>query len=161
MCMIDGVENCEVWHETWQRARKSHRCDECNRTIQPSEEYNRVRAIFQGDPSVYKACQHCMRAGEWLDLVCDGWLRYGLSEDLREHLFDYESWWLRLAVSGVSNRWTTKDGHLRNVMPEPKPWLLNVPGLMEKLSDRAVSNWRRHWRIYGRPGAMMSRAGGI
>lgn len=149
MCAIDGAEPCEVWSETWQRARKPHACDECGRVIDRGERYNRVFWVYDGDPGGAVACQHCMRAGEWLELVCDGWLRNGLHEELLDHAGEYPGFWIRLVLSGVRNQWTTRDGRRWNLPGKPNPMKLGVPGLVAKEYSRVVHHWRDHWSLWG------------
>lgn len=40
-------------------ARKQHRCELCDRIIEPGERYNRQRNIGVDGPYVFKACAHC------------------------------------------------------------------------------------------------------
>ncbi len=49
-----------VLHESNPRARKRHRCELCIRDIEVGETYNRQRSIYDGEPYVFKACEHCM-----------------------------------------------------------------------------------------------------
>ncbi len=129
MCMIDGAEQCDVWKVTEPRARVHHLCGECRRSISPGEIYERVGSLYDGHWATYVTCRHCSRAGEWLDIVCGGWLRHGLHEELAEHLDEYPGWWIRMAVSGVSNQWKTRDGRRWNMLGKPDPLKLGVPGI--------------------------------
>lgn len=47
------------------RARKSYRCDECRRTIQPGERYERTFGLWAGDAQTYIACEQCRDARVW------------------------------------------------------------------------------------------------
>lgn len=40
-------------------ARKAHRCDLCDRTIQPGETYESSTNIWEGSFLTWKACGHC------------------------------------------------------------------------------------------------------
>ena len=40
-------------------ARKTHRCCECLRIIEPGEEYQNEFGIWEGEPSTLKTCEEC------------------------------------------------------------------------------------------------------
>ena len=122
MCMIDGAD--EMFHfyqRTQQKARKTHKCGECCREIQPREMYERAYGVYEGRGQTFKTCTHCMGARRWLDIVCSGFLHDGVAEDLREHADDYESQWLARAVYGISNCWRRRDGTMLPIPREPNP----------------------------------------
>ncbi len=149
MCMIDGAdEPFSAYQAVTRQARKPWECSECLRTIDPGEVYERVGALWESRWQTYLTCRHCVRARTWLTLVCDGWLHLGVHEDLKDHLDEFPSWWLRLAVSGMDAGWESKTGKRWPLVPLPKPWLLGVPGLVQKVSERTVDSWRTHWRLW-------------
>lgn len=57
-------DTCEVWNETWRKARKEHRCDECAGAILPGERYLSYRWICQGEPGSFKECAKCRTVRE-------------------------------------------------------------------------------------------------
>lgn len=58
MCLL--IDDLSEYLETvWRTARIEHRCDECRRTIDPGETYQRHVQIFEGDFSAHKMCAHC------------------------------------------------------------------------------------------------------
>lgn len=122
MCMIDHAEWCEWSSSREHTARKTHRCDECYRDIQPGERY-RIGVGGQ-DGSIWseKQCRHCWAASVWLTEVCGGFLWGGVAEDLREH-WDvspkYRTLWLGRAVVGQQRRWRRRDGELMPVLGRP------------------------------------------
>ena len=121
--MIDAADRAEAyWESTVKRARQEHHCDECRRTIEPGESYQRTRAIWEGEPIVTKACGHCVAAREWLVRVCRGFVHSMVLEELREHWDHselYRSWWLGRAIVGMRRKWRRKDGTLMPVLGEP------------------------------------------
>ncbi len=146
MCFIDNTEGTwDAYTIVRPRARVAHRCDECRRVIDPGEHYEKITALWEGSWQTYKTCHHCERARQWLKIVCGGHLTLGVYEDLREHLFEYPSWWLRMAISGMENKWTTKDGRRWNLLPVIKPWKLHVPGLMRSIARHSQSAFARQW----------------
>lgn len=121
MCMIDSADG--EWECIEQprmvRARKSHRCGECGRTIDRAEEYERGTFAHEYGVTTVKTCEHCVAVRSWLDVQCNGFLFNGVLEDLEEH-WD-ESWELRgrylaLAIAGMRKRWTLADGTRMRVM---------------------------------------------
>jgi len=71
MCSIE-LEPCEVWEVRSHRARKAHRCDCCQRTIQPGERYNATFSIFEGEVSYERACPECLRAQDQFAIAHHG-----------------------------------------------------------------------------------------
>lgn len=59
MCRVADWDPCEVYTETWRKARKTHCCYECGYTIGAGEKYVVVFTIFEGEPGSYKVCWFC------------------------------------------------------------------------------------------------------
>jgi hypothetical protein len=118
MCMADDADRCTVLHNRQMKARKSHKCKECHRTIRAGETYTVERLISDGFASTHKTCAHCMVAREWLGDECGGWIYGGVEEDYREHATSghYPMSVIRLAV-GMDHQWITRKGAL---MPIPQ-----------------------------------------
>lgn len=64
---------CDTWHgdacgqksvqtTTIRRARKFHKCCECQHPIVPGEDYEHIKGIWDGDSSEYKTCLCCAKA---------------------------------------------------------------------------------------------------
>lgn len=58
MCDTD-MDPCDVWNETTQKARKSHRCDECGLPVTPGRLYVRVGSLYDGRWDTYRAHNEC------------------------------------------------------------------------------------------------------
>ncbi len=57
MCYID--EPSDVWSETTVRARKPHRCFECDRTIPAGVRYVRFGSLFDGHWDTFRMHYEC------------------------------------------------------------------------------------------------------
>jgi predicted MarR family transcription regulator len=57
MCFVDN-EPAHVYSAQWVRARKPHRCDECDRTIEVGERYERATALWDSWSS-WALCRDC------------------------------------------------------------------------------------------------------
>ena len=78
------------------RARKPHRCEECDRTIPVGELYEKTSGKSEGMMYTYKVCAECAAWGKAFAAVtrlvcgCSGWiigeLWHGITEFAREHL---------------------------------------------------------------------------
>lgn len=87
MCMYDNGEYSAEFHsEVTRKARKRHKCGECERFIEPGENYERVVGKWDGEISTYLTCEHCVAARGWLSHECGGWLYEMVEEDLQEHV---------------------------------------------------------------------------
>ena len=91
MCMIDDGDRPDFDSERWHRARKTHRCDECGRTIEVGERYRYCVLKYDGDISAHHTCRHCTDAEDWLRKACHGWVFGAVEEDLANHL-EYGPW---------------------------------------------------------------------
>lgn len=61
-CEYDGdgapVEDITT---TYPKAQSVWICHECGRSIQPGEEYEKVRCMFEGERTVFRTCLGCYR----------------------------------------------------------------------------------------------------
>ena len=49
----------QVWHQAIVKARKVHKCDECEKEISPGTKYERIKMLFDGDWSYWTICLLC------------------------------------------------------------------------------------------------------
>lgn len=125
MCMIDGCdERYEVYSEKWvSKARKDHKCDECNRTIKKGEEYRFTTGALDGYWNSNHVCHHCTFATRWLWTNCYGYVDGGVHEDIQYHLEEeirpgHPCFYAMARVFvGMNRRWKSKSGEL---MPLPR-----------------------------------------
>lgn len=133
MCMADY---CDEWAKVSEvnvrTARKRHLCLECGRDIQPGEQYENARLLFDDlGWSTLKTCAHCMAARTFLSKVCGNWVYECVHEDLREHFDEHEGYnqlFLGRAVVGMRRRWQRFDGEgLMPVLQEPASFYAAQP----------------------------------
>ena len=123
MCMWDA-DSCEYWEfhsSVIRKARKRHKCGECNRLIELAERYERVVGKWDGNIDTYLTCLYCVAAREWLEHECGGWLYTAIEEDMHEHLGEMQGGsYIRLArlVIGIQRGW--KQFFAPGLMPVPK-----------------------------------------
>lgn len=82
----------EFYSERIVKAKKPHRCCECQRTIAPSESYEHVSGRSEGDFWTAKTCADCRAIRK--ALVCGTWVFGGLWEAIEESVFPE---WLRVS----------------------------------------------------------------
>lgn len=63
MCSID-LDPCDVWSETWRRARKDHACSCCGGAIASGERYVAHFSKFEEYIDTAKLCSPCHEARE-------------------------------------------------------------------------------------------------
>jgi hypothetical protein len=82
-CYCDTDGQASVYWPSRPIARKAHRCDECGRQIQPGERYERVRAVWDGDPQTCRTCVYCLGVRDSVDAVaqCFCWTHSYMLED--------------------------------------------------------------------------------
>jgi hypothetical protein len=120
MCR-DYDDYTKVYRATLRRARKTHRCDECGRTIEQGEQYEVAQGLSDEGGSWWggKTCSHCMTARSFLLVECQGFGHTAVLEELAEHWEEsplYHSMWLGRAILGMRRRWRRSDGTLLPVM---------------------------------------------
>lgn len=122
MCAIDDAEPWGFYAGASRRkARKAHRCCECQREIAAGEFYHYCAGVMDGSWSTWKTCEHCRAAATFLDEECNGHLVGGIFEDLVEHDrygAEYQSDWLTRAIDGIKAQWRSPDGELLPVLDD-------------------------------------------
>lgn len=108
-----------------RRARKPHRCYECDREISPGERY-RLDSVLDTDHTwaTFKTCRHCAVAMDWLAAECGGYLFGSVRLDIESHLDDRFADHGQLAglcnlQSGMRSGWQAGHGGLQPVPPMP------------------------------------------
>ncbi len=69
-----------------RKARKRHKCGECNHTIHPGQMYEADAIVFEGEFTIHKTCILCVRVRNSL-FEC-GWYYGGVWEDVHEACCD-------------------------------------------------------------------------
>lgn len=116
MCLVNDSDGYLVLlEERHNRAKKPHKCTECNRVIGAGEVYLLEKAILDGDFETYKTCAHCQVARAWLMVECGGWLYRGVYEDIAEHVSDGKGTAAVRLLIGMRRKWGKKDGALMRV----------------------------------------------
>ena len=117
MCMADGCDPNRVSRSEDRRARKSHTCDECRRTIQAGEPYQHTSGIdYDGYAFRHRICSHCRIGAEWLGTNCGGYVMTCVAEDLAEHSSEYNRPDLQEFVDAMTAQWV---GLPIPAMPQP------------------------------------------
>lgn len=60
-CVCEPMEG-EPWtqlSDQWRRARKEHKCCECEDIIRVGERYNYLTGVFEGKLEIWKTCEFC------------------------------------------------------------------------------------------------------
>lgn len=76
MCFdYDGY--CEVWQESFPKARKPHKCCECGGVILKGHKYRNIFSVYEGDATTSKVCMPCEAVRDIIrqhenDEGCDG-----------------------------------------------------------------------------------------
>lgn len=91
------AEMPSVYGREIRTARKTHRCCECKREIQPGEKYHFHHGVWNGRGASYKHCEQCFNLADTITREMSGhWdsdegIAFGgLGEVAREHGFGAE-----------------------------------------------------------------------
>jgi hypothetical protein len=85
---IDVDETSETICQEIRKARKTHKCEECNREIIKGEKYEYLFSKYDGSTDVHKTCLDCLSIRK--TFFCDGWYYGQLWEALFEHIRDMD-----------------------------------------------------------------------
>jgi hypothetical protein len=119
--MIDDAEPLDFCTEKIRTARKPHTCSECDRPIQPKEQYVHTSIKMRDWDGVEanKCCTHCNNARLWLNYHCGGWIYGNVKTDLEEHYHEgYREDELKRLVIGIRRQWKTFRGD--KLLPVPR-----------------------------------------
>lgn len=120
MCRTDIDGDWACGSSKIRRARKSHKCSECERTIEPGEQYRYETCVYEGFPSSTHICIHCEVPRSWLGTNCGTYQWGDIYADVEEHGLEYAALSLpmmRIAV-GMRRKWLRFDG--AGLMPIPR-----------------------------------------
>jgi hypothetical protein len=115
------------------KARATHQCEECWRTIHPGETYHRTAGSWEGDFFTIKACGHCCAFRKHISEADDYyyecyfggvsvWVENGYTDptDLPGTTWEQRLGLYRMARH-YRGRWRDTSGHLRPVPADPEP----------------------------------------
>jgi hypothetical protein len=129
MCRVQYCDPWEVYSSKIRKARKEHECYECSRTICPGETYRYAAGLTEGRWDVFKLCAHCEAAGQWLQVVCHGYLYGGIGEELREHWEEeplFRSVGLARLIIGRERAWQRTKWAAEGGLMEVPAWAADV-----------------------------------
>ena len=90
MCDVDYDETADVWHESTPVARKTHRCDECGRTIPAGARYVNIGSLYEGRWTRYRAHPECVALTKHIAFaVCDQEHWYPGNQRLQERVAEH------------------------------------------------------------------------
>ncbi len=120
MCAIDGGESYSNYRTKFVRARKPHKCDECNRAIPKGEVYRYAEGVMEGGWNSHYICSHCEVPANWLLTNCHGYVHCGIQEDIEQHTEEYPAlaFGLYRFVVGMRRGWQRFNGE--GLMPIPR-----------------------------------------
>jgi hypothetical protein len=80
----DTSSGNEFYRSKIVTAKKLHKCCECHKAILPSEKYEYVSQLVEGDFFTHKTCLDCLSVRD--EFFCDGWWFENVWEHLTEHI---------------------------------------------------------------------------
>lgn len=111
MCSCD-LKRPDVFEENRRRARKLHRCSECDADILPGAMYWSIRGLWDGRWGNFKQCSHCNAiADRFMSETDCCYCVGGLYDDLMEYDF--------LMFDEEAQRWESTEDWLQIVSQKP------------------------------------------
>lgn len=77
-CSAEGEGPSALWEE-WRTARKEHVCGECDEPINPGQQYEVAKGVWNGEFYTFKTCEVCVRIR---DRFCPHGFIYGEVQEL-------------------------------------------------------------------------------
>lgn len=66
---MSDFEVATIFNQVERRARKDHRCDDCNLShIKPGDTYTETRMLYEGSWDTMKTCARCERVRKHADM---------------------------------------------------------------------------------------------
>ena len=89
-CVCDYDDQPSVYRRGEHTARMQHRCTECGGPIAPGERYERVFAVWDGDPASVRTCCRCVALRDFVvaHIPCSCWAHGHLLDDMQAEV-DY------------------------------------------------------------------------
>lgn len=80
-----------VYVTTTVKAKKEHKCNECDRKIIKGQSYERTFGVWEGHVHVYKTCQRCTDLRDFVKshIPCLCWMHGQLYDDCVDAAKDY------------------------------------------------------------------------
>jgi len=86
---VDSCDSSAVCYtEKMRVAKKTHKCGECDRQIQPGETYEYVSGMWEDRWNVYKTCKDCLSVRE--EFFCEGFYYEMIWEYAGNHIADLD-----------------------------------------------------------------------
>lgn len=82
----DNGEYPSCFKQKDRKARKSHTCSECNKTIEAGETYHYESGVWDGTPQDFKICNDCISVRN--TFFCS-FMYHQLWEDVKEMIIQY------------------------------------------------------------------------
>lgn len=86
--VVDDYDPPDFYQKQVVCARKAHKCCECERQIEPKEQYESATGKWESHLTCFKTCADCLSVRN--ALFCKGYLHGGMWETVWEHLFDLD-----------------------------------------------------------------------
>lgn len=83
----DFGDYAEFYKSKTQRSRKPRKCDECNGTISPGENYERVFMVQEGIAETFLTCERCLPMADWVMRNCGCRMHADLWRHLEDDVF--------------------------------------------------------------------------
>ena len=116
-------------NQTMHRARKQHKCAECNRTIEIGERYEFLFGKCDGETYSVKTCGHCIEARGMLIRECESYPIGDVRNGLKEHATREYPRAIAMEAArlywGMKRQWKRFDG--AGLMPPPSVRAVALP----------------------------------
>ena len=83
--LSEADETCTLYNEATRKAKKSHKCEECQEEIKPGDLYSYSTMLFDGSWTTTKMCLSCKEIGD--HFTCGSRIVGQLWEELEEYFF--------------------------------------------------------------------------
>lgn len=84
-CYCDSGERADVYSVETRKARKQHRCYECQGSIRAGEVYERVATLYDGSWDTARTCCRCLDVRQYITAhaPCFCWMHGSMLDDAK------------------------------------------------------------------------------